>query len=278
VRRNSRIEAPVAVIRIFAMAQPINAAAVDAAADAYLASISRIIDISPGMYIRRGADGTSVMFTGLPGEIINQVCVAPEPDMGVVEAFAEELSAKDVPWSFLVRNTPNPALLKLAARYSKTPSVSHPLLVWDADLLNSLPEPVAPDATVRELSAGDHELYGDFLVNNFGLPREVANFQARPEVLGAPGITAFVVEVAGEAVGIGFNTISGDYVALSSGAILPVHRRRGYYRALVTARLRHATSAGVRYAITRTTPMSRPLYESLGFRYAETWTYLATQH
>lgn len=257
------------------MAQPIDAVAAEAAADAYFASISRIIDLSPGMYMRREADGTRVMFTGLPSEIINQVAAGPESDLSVVEALVEELSAKEVPWSFLIRGEVGSDLTKLAARYGRTASLSYPLLVWD---VGSLPESVTLDATVRELSGREHDVYGDLMVENFGMPREIVSFQARSEVLDEPGITAFVAEVAGEAVGVGFNTITGDYVALAGGAILPAHRRRGYYRALVTARLKRATSAGVRYAITRPTPMSRPLFESLGFRYAETWTILSAKH
>lgn len=65
-----------------------------------------------------------------------------------------------------------------------------------------------------------------------------------------------------------------DHVGLFDGSVLPAHRGHGYYRALVAARMAHAVAHGARYAFALNTPMSQPLYEALGFRVAETWTYL----
>ncbi|MBO0806162.1 MAG: GNAT family N-acetyltransferase [Nocardiopsaceae bacterium] len=64
-------------------------------------------------------------------------------------------------------------------------------------------------------------------------------------------------------------------MGLFNGSVPPRHRGNGYYRALVVARLRDAVAAGARRALTQNTPMSQPLYESLGFRAEETWTYLS---
>jgi predicted acetyltransferase len=78
-------------------------------------------------------------------------------------------------------------------------------------------------------------------------------------------------------VATGFNIAAGDHVGMFNGSVPPQHRGNGFYRALVTARLRHAVASGARYAFAQNTPMSRPLYESLGFRLAETWTYLTSE-
>jgi predicted acetyltransferase len=93
-------------------------------------------------------------------------------------------------------------------------------------------------------------------------------------MLDDPAISAFVLEVDGTAVTTGENIVAGDIVGLYNGAARPQHRRNGYFRALVSARLRHAVADGARFAVTQNTPMSRPLYESLGFRVVETWTSL----
>jgi N-acetylglutamate synthase-like GNAT family acetyltransferase len=59
------------------------------------------------------------------------------------------------------------------------------------------------------------------------------------------------------------------------GSVPPRYRGNGYYRALVTARLADAVARGARHAFSFNTPMSRPLFEAVGFRRVETWTYLA---
>jgi GNAT superfamily N-acetyltransferase len=259
------------------MTQLIDPAATDAAVNAFYATISRLIELSPGMYMRKGAAGTRLGFTGLPIATLNVVCAGPEPDLGEVDAFAKELSTTGVPWSIQLRRDADPVLLDLAARYGRTSSSTLPLLVWDVGLLPSLPTSVSHCATVREIPGSEHEFYAAALASGFDMPKEVADVFAGPALLDAPDMTAFVLDLNGEAVATGFNVLAGDQVGMYNGSVPPQHRRNGYYRALVTARLRHAVASGARYAFTQNSPMSRPLYESLGFRLAETWTYLTSE-
>lgn len=259
------------------MTQLNDPAATDAAVNAFYQTMSRLVELSPGMHQRQGATGTRVVFTGLPIPSLNLVCVGTEPDLDEVDAFAKELSTTDVPWSIQLRTDADPALLDLAARYGRTSSSTRPLLVWDADLLPSLPTSVPHGATVREVSGNEYEVFASALASGSGMPKDVADVFALPALLDAPDMTAFVLEVNGEAVATGFNIVAGDQVGMYNGSVPPQHRRNGYYRALVTARLRHAVASGARFAFSQNTPMSRPLYESLGFRLAETWTYLTSE-
>ncbi|MGH3297501.1 MAG: GNAT family N-acetyltransferase [Trebonia sp.] len=208
---------------------------------------------------------------------LNVVWAGREPDLGEVDTFAEELSATGVPWSIQPRGDADPALLDLAARYGRTSSSTLPLLVWEVGSLPSLPTSVSHRATVREVPGAEHEVYAAALASGFDMPKEVADVFARPALLDAPDMTAFVLDLNGEAVATGFNILVGDQVGMYNGSVVPQHRRNGYYRALVTARLRHAVASGARYAFTQNSPMSRPLYESLGFRLAETWTSLTSE-
>jgi GNAT superfamily N-acetyltransferase len=259
------------------MAQLINPGAHDAAVNAFYETLSRLVELSPGMYERQSAAGTRLVFTGLPMPTLNVVCVGAEPCLDEVDAFARELSTADVAWSIQLRRDADPSLLDLAARYGRTCSSTLPLLVWDAGLAPSLPASVPHGTTVREVPGSEHEMFAAALVSGFEMPNEVAEVFAQPALLDAPGMTAFVLERSGEMVATGFNIVVGDQVGMYSGSVPPQHRRNGYYRALVTARLRHAVASGARYAFTQNTPMSRPLYESLGFRLAETWTYLTSE-
>lgn len=165
------------------------------------------------------------------------------------------------------------ALLDLAAATAGHRPARFP----DAGLLSSLPTSVPHGATVREVAGASTRCTLPPLASGFDMPKEMADVFARPALLDAPDMTAFVLDLNGEAVATGFNILAGEQVGMYSGSVPPQHRRNGYYRALVTARLRYAVASGARYAFTQNSPMSRPLYESLGFRLAETWTYLTSE-
>jgi GNAT superfamily N-acetyltransferase len=256
------------------MNEMVSSAAANAAVDAYYETGARLTECVPGAYSKRGAGGTWLALTTIPDPELNMVSVGRERDLGEVEAFAKEMSATGVPWCFQVRGEVDPELKRLAARYGKTGVSRHPLLLWDAGWLPALPTAVPDGTTVREVTGAESGVFAAALAAGFGVPEDIADLLAMPSVLDAPGITGFVLDLHGEVVATGLNVMAGDYVGMYSGSVPPSHRGNGYYRALVTARLAYAVARGARYAISRNSPMSRPLFESLGFRVAETWTYL----
>lgn len=251
-------------------------AAADAAADGFHAAISALVRSGPGMTERRGAAGTRLEFTGVPVAMLNYVAPGTEPDLGEVDALAGELAAMGAQWSIVTRGEAGSGLRAVGARHGRVRSASLPLLVWDAEQLPALPEAAVPGATVREISGRESHVFAAALAEGMGIPRDTADMLSAPALCDAPGMTAFVLDVNGEAVATGFNVIVGDQVGLFNGSVPPKHRRNGYYRALVIARLRRAIDAGARYAFTQNSAMSRPLYESLGFRHVEDWTYLVS--
>lgn len=243
------------------------------AEDAFFAAVSRLAELSPGMYTKTGASGTRLLYAGLPIPNLNAVCPGPEPDWDEAAAFAAELAATGVPWSIQLQESSPPAARELASRYGLASAETVPMLVWEGDA-GVLPETLPSGARVREVPGSEHEVFAAALAAGYPMPKEVADAFARPALLDAPDMTAFVLDVDGEAVASGFNVLVGDRVGLFNGSVPPQHRRHGYYRALVSARLNHAIAHGARRAFAQNTPMSRPLYESLGFRLAENWTYL----
>jgi GNAT superfamily N-acetyltransferase len=56
---------------------------------------------------------------------------------------------------------------------------------------------------------------------------------------------------------------------LWGGATLESHRGKGYYKALVAARLQEAKQRGVRFLFIDASPMSRPILERRGFRFLD---------
>jgi GNAT superfamily N-acetyltransferase len=258
------------------MSRPRDNATTEAVVKAFFETMTLLTSTLPGAYLRNGDGGTKLVFTNVPIPTLNVVAVDHEPDLGEVEAFARELSGNGLPWSIQVRGDAGPELRQLAGRHGLTAADTLPPRVWDAE--SPLPPAGVPDGTeVRTVSAAESGLFAAALAEGFGMPREIADVFSLPELLGSEGATAFVLERDGEAVATGFNVLIGGHVGLFNGSVPPRHRGNGYYRALVTARLRHAVAAGARHAYTQNTPMSQPLYESLGFRPAETWTYLTAE-
>jgi GNAT superfamily N-acetyltransferase len=235
---------------------------------------SRLTKYVPGAYARHGDAGTRLHFTTIHMPELNTVSVDREWDPVEVEAFASELSATGIPWSIQARGEAGPRLVELGARHGRTVTRTLPLLCWDGGPPPEPPAPIPPGAAVREVSGAEAGVFATALTAGFGMPREFADIMSVPALFDAPDVAGFVFDLGGEAVATGLNVMIGDYVALFSGSVRPAHRRKGYYRALVMARLAHAITRGARYAVVQNTPMSRPLYEALGFRLAETWTYL----
>ena len=246
-----------------------------AAVSAFYETIARMTVCVPGGYVRQGAEGTRLVFTTIPVPHLNAVGVDHERDLGEVEAFARELSATGLPWSIQVRGEVDPELKRLATRYGKTAASTQPLLLWDAESLSALPTAIPHGTTVRKVPGTQAEVFATALAAGFGMPKDIADMLSLPALFDAFGMTGFVLDLHGEAVATGFNVMAGDHVGMYNGSVPPRYRRNGYYRALVTARLADAVARGARRAFARNSPMSRPLYESLGFCLAETWTCLA---
>ena len=252
----------------------VSAADADALVNAYYETKSRMTEYIPGAFAWEGAKGTRLVVTTLPDPESNIVTVGHGRDLREVEAFAGELSATSLPWSFQVRGDIDPELKGLAVRYGKTSTNTYPLLLWDAASTPAPPAALPDGAAVREVSGDDSEAFTAALAAGFQAPHDIARLIGLPAFLDDPGVTGFGLDLNGETVATGINVLAGHYAGMYSGSVPPKHRGNGYYRALVSARLADAVARGARYAFSTNTAMSRPLFESLGFRLAATLTHL----
>lgn len=109
-------------------------------------------------------------------------------------------------------------------------------------------------------------------------PGEVDGFVARyrDDAAGEAARTRFFVAYDGAApVAAGWTQASGPFtpfLGLWGGAVLPTHRGRGLYRALVAGRARYAAARGHHFLTVDAGPMSRPILERLGFVHLTTTT------
>jgi hypothetical protein len=251
----------------------VGAAQANAMVSAYFETVVKLTEPIPGARLWEGGAGTIARLTPLPIADVNFVYAGQDRDLGEVDAFAREMSASGLPWSLQVRGEVDLELERLADRHGKTVASTVPLLLWDAGSLAGLSAAIPAGARVRKLSGADCKTFAAAIAAGYGVPEEIPGTLYGPAVLDAPGVTAFVLELSGEAVATGLNVIADGHVGMYNGSVVPWHRGNGYYRALVTARLADAVAHGARHAFSRNTPMSRPLFEALGFRVAETWTH-----
>jgi hypothetical protein len=255
--------------------KPPGSGAADAAAHAHFEAAAMLAAVRPGAYLRNGERGTRLLVSNIPIPTMNSVAVAREFDLGEVRSFADELSATGLPWSFQVRDVLDPVLKDLAEQYGATTVHEAPLQVWSAESRPALPAVRRLEgATVRRVSGGQAEAFQAALAAGYGVPGEFAARACPAAAFEAPGMAGYVVERDGGIVATGFNVTVGDRVGFFNGSVPPEHRGNGYYRALVTAGLRDAVASGAAAGFAQNTPVSQPLYRSLGFRLVETWTYL----
>lgn len=275
-------------------------ASAQALAEAWFAALSAKIDATPGARFERGTDGVHLVVTGVLMPTGNGVfTVGTDPDHQRVAALADEMVGSGLPWSIQVRGEPDAELVRLAAGYGLTEQVPSPLMsrpafpdiapaVESALPAPALPEPapdveplgpgadsgVAAPARVRPATGADAPVYANLIAAALGVPRATIGEFASAPVLDAPGITGYLVEWDGVAAGTGLGTRFGDHLGVYNITVPPAFRRRGFARLVSEAVLRDGFASGARVAFLHASAQAQPLYESLGFRPAETWTYL----
>jgi GNAT superfamily N-acetyltransferase len=85
---------------------------------------------------------------------------------------------------------------------------------------------------------------------------------------------AYIAIEGAAAVSIGrlYTHPQSAFGGLYGGGTRRSHRGRGYYRAVVAARVRKASELGARYLLVDALPTSRPILERLGFvQITQTW-------
>ncbi len=110
----------------------------------------------------------------------------------------------------------------------------------------------APRAGVRTrvIRTADATVFGGLLADGFALPAAFGAMAA--ELVGREGWTCLIADVDGEPAGCGAAFVDGDVAWLGLAATRPGARGRGVQGSLLAARLRAASEAGCRIAITET--------------------------
>lgn len=130
------------------------------------------------------------------------------------------------------------------------------------------PPPAAADVSVRRIETIEEQLEAvaiDWEVWNHA-DRERRAEVERERFDPTGNVHHFAAYLDGRPVGFGRAVDLDDGVALLGGAVLPDHRGRGVYRALVHARWEHAVARGTPLLVVQAGHMSAPVLDGLGFR------------
>lgn len=245
----------------------------------WFAASRALTNAMPGAYERIGRGGVSLLYSGVPVPTVNGILTeTTDPDPADIAALAKELPGLKIPYSIQLRGEVDPgtddgaAIEEIADEYGLTRHYREPLMIH-----RGMPKTRAAEAAVRSVRVArpeDHAKYAATMAAAFEAPLEIMAMLSAPEILSAPGAVGYVAESDGEIVAVGFGLTTGDAVGLYNIATLQDHRGRGYGRAITERAAADGIAAGAAFVYLQSSDAGLPLYESMGFRMTERWTYL----
>ena len=97
-----------------------------------------------------------------------------------------------------------------------------------------------------------------------------------PDAFALPGAVPYLAREDGQVVAVGFGVFGQGTAGVFNIATVPAYRGRGYGRAVTSRIVADAVTRGADLAYLQSSEDGYPLYQSMGFRTVETWTYLSS--
>jgi ribosomal protein S18 acetylase RimI-like enzyme len=248
------------------------------AAKALIAALRLLADGLPGMHEKQVAPGVISLMSGLPMATLNGVLTdAARPDVTELDRAAAGVAGLPLPWSIQFRGEPEPAAERMAARYELTTRTTSPLMVYHPAAGQQAP-PARASAAARVVVADrdDRAEYAAALAAGFEAPPEIMAPFSSPEAFALPGGVPYLAREDGQVVVVGFGVFAGGTAGVFNIATVPAYRGRGYGRAVTSRIVADGVARGADLAYLQSSEAGYPLYESMGFRTVETWTYLCS--
>jgi N-acetylglutamate synthase len=248
----------------------------DRAAKALIAAFRLLADSLPGMHQKQVAPGVISLMSGLPMATLNGVLTdAVRPDVTELDRAAAGVAGLPLPWSIQFRGVPEPAAERMAARYGLTARTTSPLMVYHpASDQQAPPARASATAAVRTAGLEDRTDYAAALAAGFQAPPEIMAPFSSPEAFAMPGAVPYLAREDGQVVAVGFGVFGDGTAGVFNIATVPAYRGRGYGRAVTGRIVADGVARGADLAYLQSSEDGYPLYQSMGFRTVETWTYL----
>lgn len=250
----------------------------DRAATALITAFRTLADSLPGMQAKQPAPGVMSLMSGLPIATLNGVFTeALRPDVTEIDRAAAGLAGLGLPWSIQFRGEPGPEAERMAAGYGLTERITLPLMLYRPGSDRQAP-PARESAAARVRIAGqqDRADYTAALAAGMEAPPEIMTPFGSPEAFALPGGAPYLAREDGQVVSVGFGVFAEGITGIFNIATVPAYRRRGYGRAVSSRIVADGLARGADLAYLQSSPDGYPLYESMGFRTVETWTYLSS--
>jgi N-acetylglutamate synthase len=126
---------------------------------------------------------------------------------------------------------------------------------------------------IRRLNSDEVDRHLAVLAEGFGAPMELLAPWAGSDLLAVTGVSAYTGSVGGRDVATALAIVADDHVGVFNVAVTPDCRRRGYGAALSARAVLDGMATGARRALLMSSEMGLPVYQQLGFRMLEQWSY-----
>lgn len=229
----------------------------------------RIDAVIAGM--RRERDGGVVRYVDMRGT--ESVVVYSSADAGEIDGIIDaqinyfETLGHNFEWKVFDHDSPSDLKERLAKRGF---TIEEPEALVVLDLANPPKSLLLPQQIdVRRITLDCVDDFRSVLLETWSpsvqhhLDRIVESAATLPEL-----VSLYVAYDSGKPVSCGWInfTPSKRFAGLWSGSTLPEFRGRGFYRAIVAARVQEAGRRGARFAAVDAKPTSRPILQKLGFQ------------
>lgn len=170
----------------------------------------------------------------------------------------------DAEYSIVFTEPPNAGISDWLGLHGYSERASSPLLA-----LAGLPQPRQISQTARVIRAGighQHDLL-HILYSVFFIGPEVARCIVRPDQFANAATRHYLVYDDQEPVGCATLVLGNGMAGVWNVGIVRSHRRRGFAASLLLYALREAAEEGYTLSALIASPMGRPLYEEMGYRW-----------
>lgn len=217
-----------------------------------------------------GALDMSTQFAQFNGVVTS----SSRPSIGEIAAWAEPFRDSVRPWSIQLRASPTAEATALAETFGLEMTHLEPVMVLAMDSWASSRAVGPSPSEVVRISGHDSLEYEHVLTLGSGAPQGSLASLANRALLENRNVQGYMAYVGSKAVATGMTTLTGTTLGILNMATLPGQRRQGHARKVLIRMLLDGIKAGATHAILQSSEAGSALYQAVGFRTVETWTYL----
>lgn len=199
------------------------------------------------------------------------IACSPLADPRLVDEMLDDLARAVDDYCLQVRPG-SPAIEAVALVRGMVPQEREPLMLLD-DPGRLAPAAAVDGLDIRRLGVEEVDRYLAVMSEGFGAPIDVYAAWEGSDLLNADGVSAYVGSIGARDVATALGIVADTHVGLFNVAVVPDVRRQGLGRALSARTVLDGLASGARRALLMSSEMGVRVYERLGSRELEVWSY-----